>query len=221
MTGKAEQWPCCVLGPGPGSWKIKVPCSYVVFNKPVLIKLIPSQASMGVLPPVDGEEPSTDTKGSSLPFSFWMQLPTLPSQLTAAHGYSPTPIPARGLSWQLLKAPRQREGGWQPFPKHNLSQIQTKHPHCQHGWDSTDDGPKSDPRNCKGSEPGESHGNPVPWTPREGKTNWEILQRSICHSNAQKLPGNLTEHPDRKHVPGGTGTAWLGGQSSGDGTWEG
>lgn len=38
---------------------------------------------------------------------------------------------------------------------------------------------------------------------------------------AQKPAGDLTEHPDRRHVPGGTGTAWLGGQSSGDGTWEG
>lgn len=34
--------------------------------------------------------------------------------------------------------------------------------------------------------PGENHGNPVPWTPREGKTNWEILQRGICHSICSK-----------------------------------
>lgn len=66
MTGKAEQCHAVSLGLEPVSWKIKVPCSFVVFNKPVLTKLMPSQSSVGVLPPVGGGEPSTDTKGSSL-----------------------------------------------------------------------------------------------------------------------------------------------------------
>lgn len=48
------------------SWKIKVPCGFVVFNKPVLIKLMLSQSSVGVLSPVGEEEPSTDTEGFSL-----------------------------------------------------------------------------------------------------------------------------------------------------------
>lgn len=149
---------------------------------------MPSEASMGVLPPVGMEEPSIDSKGSSLPSSSWMQLPTLPSQLTADHGYSPSPTPALRLPWHLVKAPRQREGGCQPFPSPTSPRSRPSIPTASMAGTQQVmvPSPGQHPGNAKGALPGESHGNPVPWTPQEGKTNWEILQRSICHSICSK-----------------------------------
>lgn len=171
----------------PVSRKIKVPCSFVVLNKPVLIKLMPSQASMGVLPPVGREEPSTDTKGSSLPSSFWTQLPTLPSQLTAAHGYSPLTTPALGLLWHYYVL-RQREGGYQPFPSPTSARSRPSIPTASMAGTQQMmvPSPGRYPGTAKGALSGEHHGNPVPWTPQEGKTNQEILQRCICHSICSK-----------------------------------
>lgn len=48
-----------------------------------------------------------------------------------------------------------------------------------------------------------------------GDTSKEYLPQHMLQNLLE------TEHPDRRHVPGGIGTACLGGQSSGSETWEG
>lgn len=130
---------------------------------------------------------------------------------------------ALGLSWQLVKAPRLRE--WvstlpqpQPQPHPDQAFPLPAWLGLNRRWSQVQaDTQELQREGCLvRTMEIQSHG-----VCKKDKQIGRYLKGISATAYTQKPAANLTEHPERRHIPGGTGTAWLGGQSSGDGTWEG